>query len=338
VSDRSGLRVHRLEGVFDEESLRCHLGKVPGAAAASFGELNTALFEDVALVTVAPDFVVEEPVHLLFLSSRGDGVPFVTHPRVFVFAGRGSEATVVETHAGLDGVSSFTNAVTELVVADGACLDHIRLQREGDSAFHIGALAARLGRDSRLRSVTVSLGAALSRLDLSVCFDAPGGDATLDGLFMADGARHVDIHSRVEHRVPHCTSQQLYKGILDDTARGVFNGLVVVEKGAQKTDAAQANRNLLLSRGALVHSTPQLLILADDVKCKHGSTTGQLDEVALFYLRSRGIGEEAARSLLTYAFASDIVHRIRVESVRAGVEKLLAVHLRDAAVVREAFA
>ncbi len=184
----------------------------------------------------------------------------------------------------------------------------------------------------------MSLGAALSRLDLTVCFDAPGGDATLDGLFMADGSRHVDVHSRVEHNVPHCSSHQLYKGILDDTARGVFNGLVVVAKGAQKTDAAQANRNLLLSRGALVHSTPQLLILADDVKCKHGSTTGQLDPAALFYLRSRGIGEAAARSLLTFAFASDIVQRIGVEPLRVAVEAQLVGHLRDAGIVKEVFA
>jgi len=340
ISDATGVAVTNLAGPrgLDGEALQSHLGRVPGSGATPFGDLNMALFEDGALVAVPADAAIAEPIHLVFLSSAGDGRPFASHPRVLVLAGKGSEATVVETHAGLDGVLSLTNAVTEIVVGDGARLDHYRMQREGNAAFHVGVLAVRLGRDSRFRSVTVSLGALLSRLDLMVRFDAPGGDATLDGLFMADGSRHVDVHSRVEHNVPHCSSRQLYKGILDDTSRGVFNGLVVVEKGAQKTDAAQANRNILLSRGALVHSTPQLLILADDVKCKHGSTTGQLDPVALFYLRSRGIGEAAARSLLTYAFASDILSRISVEPLRVAVEKYLAERLQDASIIREVFA
>jgi Fe-S cluster assembly protein SufD len=200
----------------------------------------------------------------------------------------------------------------------------------------VGTLAARLGRDARFTNHAITLGAALSRDDIDVRFDGPGGECVLNGLFVLDGRRVADTHSRVDHSAPHCTSRQLYKGIVDEQARGVFHGLVVVRPGAQKTDAAQTNRNLLLSREALVHSIPQLEILADDVKCKHGSTTGQLDPDALFYLRSRGLGEPAARSLLTWAFASDLVRRMELEPLRRTVERHLQTHLPGVADLAEA--
>ena len=194
----------------------------------------------------------------------------------------------------------------------------------------------RLGRDARFADHSLSFGAALSRNDIDVRFDAEGGDCALDGLFVVDGRRVADTHSRIEHAKPHCSSRQLYKGVLDGQARGVFNGLVVVRPGAQKTDAWQMNRNLLLSREALVHSTPQLEILADDVKCKHGSTTGQLDANALFYLRSRGIGEGEARSLLTWAFASDLVRKLEIEPLRRSVGRHLQASLPGIAGLAEA--
>jgi len=228
--------------------------------------------------------------------------------------------------------------VTEVVVGDNASVDHYKLQREGGAGLHIATLSARLGRDSRFSDHSIALGAALSRTDIDVRFEAEGGECVLNGLFVLDGRRVSDTHSRIDHARPRCSSRELYKGVLDDASRGVFNGLVIVRAGAQKTDAWQMNKNLLLSREALVHSTPQLEILADDVKCKHGSSTGQLDPTALFYLRSRGIGEAAARSLLTYAFASDLVRRLEVEPVRRAVERNLQARLPQPGQPQEAIA
>jgi Fe-S cluster assembly protein SufD len=228
--------------------------------------------------------------------------------------------------------------VTEIVVGDNAFVDHYKLQAEGAQAFHLATLSARLCRDARLVDRAFSFGAAISRNDIDVRFGARGGECILDGLFMIDGDRLTDTHSRVDHARPHCSSRELYKGVLDGRARGVFNGLVVVRPGAQKTDAEQMNRNLLLSREALVHSVPQLEILADDVKCRHGSTTGQLDPAALFYLRSRGIGEAEARAMLTWAFASDLVYRLPVPSVRDALQSILQSRLGGAGLFKEAIA
>jgi len=253
-------------------------------------------------------------------------------------AGRGSEGRIVETFTGPGGAAYLTNAVTEVAVDDNAFVDHYKVQREGEEAFHVATLTARLGRDARFSDHSFSFGAAISRNDIDVRFAAEGGECVLNGLFMVDGARLTDTHTRVDHAQPHCSSRELYKGVLDDSARGVFNGLVLVRPGAQKTDAEQMNRNLLLSREALVHAVPQLEILADDVKCRHGSTTGQLDPAALFYLRSRGIGEAEARGLLTWAFASDLVHDLAVPSVREAVLGHLQARLRGTALVAEAIA
>ena len=269
--------------------------------------------------------VVQEPILVAHVAAAGPAS--VAYARTLVVAGRGSESRVVSTFTGADGPAYLVNAVTEAVLDDGARVDHYKLQREGLDALHVATLAVRLGRDARFLDHAVSLGAALSRNDIDARFAGEGGECVLDGLFVLDGKRVADTHSRIEHAVPHCTSRQAYKGVLDGQARGVFDGLVVVRPGAQKTDAWQMNKNLLLSREALVHSTPQLEILADDVKCKHGSTTGQLDPTALFYLRSRGIGEAAARSLLTWAFASDLLKTFAVAPVREAVERYLQSHL-----------
>jgi Fe-S cluster assembly protein SufD len=242
----------------------------------------------------------------------------------------------VESFVSPAGSACLTNAVTEVVVEDNAFVDRYKLQVEGPEALHVATLAARLSRDARLCDHSISFGAALSRNDIDVRFLAEGGDCALDGLFVLDGRRVADTHSRVDHARPRCSSRELYKGILDGQARGVFNGLVVVRPGAQKTDAWQMNKNLLLSKEALVHSTPQLEILADDVKCKHGSTTGQLDPGALFYLRSRGLGEAAARSLLTWAFAGDLVRRLEVAPLRQVVERHLQQNLPGASGLGEA--
>jgi Fe-S cluster assembly protein SufD len=319
------------------QRLESVLGRVTGAGGV-FADLNTGFVDDGAVVFLAEGAVASDPIELAFLSANPDGPGLVSYPRVLVVAGPRSEARIVERYAGPEGHAYFTNAVTEIEVGAGASIDHYTLQRESGAAFHIHTVAARTERDGRFHDGTLSLGAALSRTDIEVRLDGEGGETTLDGLFVADGRRHTDTHTLIDHARPHCSSRELYKGIVDGAGRGVFDGTIVVRKDAQKTDAAQTNKNLLLSREALVHSTPRLEIFADDVKCKHGSTTGQLDDAALFYLRSRGIAEAEARSLLVYAFASDLVGRLRVEPLRRAVTAYLAALLPGAADVREAVA
>jgi Fe-S cluster assembly protein SufD len=321
----------------DPERVRPHLARLaPPDAIDPFRGLNAALLEDGGFVEIAPDLAPTAPLHLIFYSTGDAARPTVTHPRTLVIAGRGSHATVVETYAGAEGGAYLTNAVTEIVVEPGARVDHYKLQRESEGAFHVSTLAVELGRDATFSDHSVCVGGGLVRQHVEARFAGQGGDCALFGLFVGDGAQHHDTHTLVDHAVPHCTSRELYKGILGGRARGVFHGKVLVRQDAQKTNAYQANQNLLLSKEALVNSTPALEIHADDVKCKHGSTTGQLDPLALFYLRSRGIGEEAARSLLTYAFASDLVSRITVQPVRVALEAFL--HHRLPSAPREAVA
>jgi Fe-S cluster assembly protein SufD len=333
------LEVHGLRDLLESrpERLEPLLGRVQGTDASAFADLNQAFAADGVVVFVAPGTVVDEPLHLAHVAT-GSGTAPVSYSRVLVVAGKGSEVRVVESFTGPDDASYLTNAVTEIVVEDNAFVDHYKLQHEGSRGFHVATLAARLDRDARLRDRAFSFGAVLSRNDIDVRFGAEGGECTLDGLFMVDGDRLTDTHSRVDHARPQCSSRELYKGVLDERGRGVFNALILVRPGAQKTDAEQMNRNLLLSREALVHSVPQLEILADDVKCRHGSTTGQLDPAALFYLRSRGIGEDEARALLTWAFASDLVNDLPVPSVRDALRGQLQSRLKASALLKEAIA
>ncbi len=257
-------------------------------------------------------------------------------PRTLILAGRDSQATVVESYGGLPGSVYLTSVVSEVLLEDGARLDHYRLQRESEQAFHIASLGVRQGRDSFFANHAVELGGAIARCDIRAHLDAEGGECLLNGLFVAEAEQLLDTHTTVDHAKPHCTSRELYKGVLDGHSQGVFSGRGVVREGAQKSDAQQTNKNLLLSPKALVNSTPQLEILADDVKCNHGSTTGQIDPVALFYLRSRGIGEQASRSLLTYAFASDVISRFRVPAIRDELESFLRERLPSAVEIEEA--
>lgn len=307
------------------ERLAPFLSKIAnGPQESAFTSLNTAFFEDGALVEITPRATPSAAIHLIYYSTgEGGGRPSISHPRTLIVARPGSQATVVETYAGRENAAYFTNAVTEVVVEEAASLDHYKLAREGHSAHHVATLSARLGRNSHFADTAVLVGGRLVRNDVEVAFTGEGGECTLNGLFVSGGEQIHDTHTVIDHAVPHCTSRELYKGILSGRSRGVFKGRVLVRKDAQKTDAQQTNKNLLLSREALVHSTPQLEILADDVRCKHGSTTGQMDPQALFYLRSRGIGEAEARRLLTYAFASDVVSRIQVAPIRVALETFL---------------
>ncbi|HEV7504691.1 MAG TPA: Fe-S cluster assembly protein SufD [Thermoanaerobaculia bacterium] len=309
------------------------LGQLASFEQQPFVALNTAFLGDGAFIHV-PRGATSGLIHVLFLSSSEDGRATVSYPRNLFVAGENSQLTVVETYAGTGAY--FNCPVTELVAGRNSVVDHYKVQRESREAFHMATFQVQGERDSVPRSHSISLGGGLVRNDVNAVLAGEGIDCTLNGLYLVDGRQHVDNHMRVEHAKPHCSSHELYKGVLDGKGRAVFNGLIHVHPGAQKTDAKQSNRNLLISREAVANSNPQLEIYADDVKCTHGSTVGQLDEDAVFYLRSRGIGEEAARSLLTWAFASDIVERIKVEPVRKDLEEFLFARLPKGEIVRQA--
>ena len=290
--------------------------------------MSGTFLRDGAFIHVPKGVVVDEPVHLLFVSST-NGTAVMSHPRNLIVVGEGSQVTVLESYAGLDAGASFTNVVTEIAAGDGAVVDHTLLQRDGEGAYHVGTVQARVGRGSSLSSHVISIGGALIRNDINVVLDGEGADCTLNGLYVTHGTQHVDNHTVIDHARPHGTSRELYKGVLEGRSRGIFDGTVIVRPDAQKTDARQVNRNLLLSDDALVDSKPTLLIRADDVKCSHAATIGQLEEDALFYLRSRGIGSGMARNILIQAFVSEILGRIRIEPVRTGLECLLYTRLHD---------
>jgi Fe-S cluster assembly protein SufD len=288
----------------------------------AFTALNTAVIRDGAFISIPKGSVVDRPIHLVYAAtSRGEGC--VAHPRNLILAAPSSQVTVIETYVGLEEEAYFTNAVTEIVVAEGAVIDHAKIQRESEEAFHVGTTRIHQARKSSVTSHFVSLGGSLVRNEVRVVLDAEGCEATLNGLYLARGQQHVDNHTVIDHAKPRCTSHELYKGILDDRAHGVFNGKIFVHQDAQKTDAKQTNQTLLLSQDAVINTKPQLEIYADDVKCTHGATVGQLQDEAIFYLRSRGIGKEAARGLLTFAFANDIVSRLKVSPLRVQLEDLL---------------
>jgi Fe-S cluster assembly protein SufD len=325
----TGARVETLREALarDPGPVRGHLARLAPFEANAFTALNTAGLEEAVVVSIERGAIVAAPIVLAFVSEATEA-PTVTHPRVLVLAGERSQCSVVEAYTGSGRY--FTNAVSEIALSDGAVLEHTNLQRESEAACHVHAVGVRLGRGSRLTSHNVALGAALARTELSVVLAAEGAECELNGLFLGKGTQHIDNRTLIDHAEPHGTSRELYKGIMDGSSRGVFHGTIIVRPGAQTTDAVQTNKNLLLSKQALVDSTPALEIFADDVKCRHGATTGQLDPAAAFYLRSRGIGEADARALLTYAFASDLAGRIGVAEVRAAVEAELGLRLSGA--------
>lgn len=300
-----------------------------------FGALNTAFMADGAYLHLARGTVVEQPIQLLFIATEAGAAGAMISPRNLIVAEDGAQATVIEHYAGSDGAAYLTNAVTQIFAGANAAIEHYKLQQEALQSFHIAGMHAQQGRDSRLLSHAVSLGALLARNDLTTSFAATGCDATFDGLYLAGGRQHVDHHTRIDHAQPNGTSRETYRGVLDGHSRAVFNGKIIVRPGAQKTDARQANHNLLLSRDAEIDTKPQLEIYADDVKCTHGATVGQLDDNQLFYLRARGIAETMARSLLVHAFASDLVERIRVASLRSRLEQILFSRLPQGERIRE---
>jgi Fe-S cluster assembly protein SufD len=301
-----------------------HLGRYAKFDEHAFTALNTAFFHDGAFIYVPKGVVVEKPIHLLYVSAP-HARPQAVHPRNLIVAGENSQITIVESYLGRDGDTYFTNAVTEVVAGPNAVIDHYKVQREGDAAFHVATLQVHQERASNFRSHSIALGGALVRNDVNAVLAAEGCECVLNGLTMAGGRQLIDNHTRIDHAKPNCNSHELYKAVLDGKAHGVFNGKIFVHADAQKTDAKQTNQTLLLSADATIDTKPQLEIFADDVKCTHGATVGQLDDNMIFYLRSRGIGRAAARSLLTFAFANDIISRIKVGPVRRQLEELLLV-------------
>jgi len=284
--------------------------------------LNTAFVNDGAVIRVGRGCRLGQPIELMFVATDG-ATPLASHPRNLVVCEAGSEAPIVENYCSLGDGKYFTNSVTDMLVEADAIVDHYCVEREGANGFHVNQLAVEVARNGRLTAHTVTLGGALVRNDVHVALNGEGAECTLNGLYLLDGQQHVDNHTEIDHAQPHTSSRELYKGILSGAAHAVFNGKIVVRRDAQKTDARQTNKNLLLSENGVVNTKPQLEIYADDVKCSHGSTIGQLDRDALFYLRSRGIGSDDARSLLSYAFASDVVSRIRIASMRERLDEYL---------------
>jgi Fe-S cluster assembly protein SufD len=297
------------------------LSRIAPIESQPFVSLNTAFVDDGALIEFPAGAILERPIHLLFVTTEADHV--MTHPRVLVILGANSQASIVETYAGPADATYFTNTVSEVVVGDNATLSHIKLQYEGASAFHVGATHVNVERSGTYVSNAISLGGALVRNDIAASLSGEGVDCTLNGLYCADADRLVDNHTTIDHAQPHCGSREIYKGILAGRARGVFNGKIIVRPDAQKTDAKQTNRALLLSEDARINTKPQLEIFANDVKCTHGAAVGQLDEEALFYLRSRGLSDTAARHLLIRAFAGDVLNRMPIEALRSRVEARL---------------
>jgi Fe-S cluster assembly protein SufD len=289
----------------------------------AFTALNTALAEDGAFIQVAADTLVSAPIELVFLSDA-QRFPIMANPRSLILAGPRSRVTVVETYAGTTGDATCTNAVTQVVLDEGAQVEHYKIQDEPERAFHLALLDVRQGPDSRFSSGSVALGSKIARNEVCVRLEGEGAEVRIDGLYLPRSDQHHDNPILIEHVAPRCTSRQLYKGIVDERGHGVFNGRIIVWPSAPGTDASQTNKNLLLSDHAEVDTRPRLEIFTDDVKCTHGAAVGALDEEALFYLRSRGIPREEAKALLTYAFASEILDLIPSESLRTHVETLVA--------------
>ncbi|HEX9454165.1 MAG TPA: Fe-S cluster assembly protein SufD [Candidatus Binatia bacterium] len=306
----------------NDRSVAAQLGRYAKPQGQAFTALNTAFLDDGAVISIPANRRVEQPIYLGFVSTA-PSQPVVSYPRTLILLGTDSEAKIVESYLGINGSAYFCNAVTELVGDAGAVVEHVRLQQECDDGFHIGTLAANLARGCHLTAHALSLSGGLVRNNVHVILNGEGAACVLNGLYLADGKQHIDNFTEIEHARPRASSLELYKGILGGSAHGVFNGKIIVHKDAQKSDARQTNKNLLLSANAMVNTKPQLEIYADDVKCSHGSTIGQIDADAMFYLRSRGLDIEQARSMLSFAFASDVVGRIKIASLRERLDEYL---------------
>ena len=305
-----------------------HLARQASYETNAFTALNTAFVHDGAFVHIPDGAILEEPVHLLFIStSRQQDT--VTHPRVLILTGKDSKATIIESYAGLSEGRYFTNGVTEVLVEAGAAIEYYKIQRQSEQALHITNTHVVNSRDSSFSSVNIDLGGRLVRNNLNSLMGDEGGSCKLNGLYMVTGSQHVDNQVIIDHASSYTTARELYKGILDGKSRSVFHGSIIVRKDLRKVDAMQVDKNLLLSDQAEADTKPAFWIYSDDVRCGHGAACGQMDESALFYLRSRGMGEKAARSMLTRAFVGEVIDSIGDEPFRARVDQLVQTKLRE---------
>lgn len=320
VSPDAGLAVGTLASMLARQasSIEPHLSQHLAFHDALFAALNTAFLQDAAVLVVPRETTLAAPVHVLFISTQPE---VASHPRLLLVAGAGSKATLIEDYVALHPGTYFTNAVAEVALGANAQVSHVRIQRESQQAFHMASCAVSLGAASRYHSASITLGGQISRLDLKVLQTADAAECALDGLVLIGGQQLADTHTFIDHAKPYGVSRQLHKCIVGGAAHAVFNGQVMVRPGAQQTDSAQSSRNLLLSSRAMVDTQPQLEIFADDVKCTHGATVGQLDSDEVFYLQSRGLSQTVARNLLTYAFGAEVINRIPVASLRQQLEQ-----------------
>jgi Fe-S cluster assembly protein SufD len=324
-----GLRIASLrDGARDAtDGLELHLAKVFDLAAHPFAALNTAFLDDGVAIMVTAGAVVETPIHIVIVTG-GDAQPVVAHPRVLVIAGENSQVRVAQTFIGTPDSVYFNNAVAEVVVGRGALVQLYTDQRESDQAFHLANIQAHVEAKGVFESHAFATGGRIMRHDIGIGLKGEGADCTMNGVYLADGERLMDTHTSLDHAMPHCTSHEIYKGILAGKSKAVFNGRIIVRLDAQKTDAKQTNRALLLSDEATINSNPQLEIFADDVKCTHGAAVGQLDEEALFYLQARGLDRAAARDMLLHAFAGEVLDGLKIPALREQVEANFFTRLR----------
>lgn len=312
-----GVRIGSLKSFVrsDPEPVQRHLSKYADGGANAFVALNTAHIEDGAFLYIPRGVRLERPIHILYVT-RPNGASVASHPRTLVIAEEETRAAIVESYVGFESDIYFTNAVTEIVAGERSEIDHCKLQRESRSAYHVATVDARLGKGCRFKTDAVSFGGALVRNDIHAVLEDEGIECAMNGLYLANGHQHVDNHTVIEHAKPRCSSRELFKGILGGRARAVFNGRIHVHPEAQKTDAKQTNRCVLLSDDAQINTNPQLEIYADDVKCTHGAAVGQIDDEAVFYLRSRGIDRTSARHMLVFAFANEVLEELKIDPVR----------------------
>lgn len=328
----AGVRVqHVAQAIADDDSvLRNHLAKYAAIETTGFAALNTAFLHDGAFIHVPEGKTLEHPIHIIYVSTGRD-TPTVSHLRTLIVAGAGSLVKVVESYVGLSDARYFSNAVTEIAAAGGSVIEHYRIQRESRAAYHVSLTKLYQEQDSNLSTFNMSMGGALTRNDIQAHLNGEHTVTRMNGLYLVTGNQHIDNHTLIEHAKPSCDSYEVYKGILDGQARAVFNGKVYVHREAQETDAKQLNKNLLLSPDARVNTKPQLEIFADQVKCTHGATVGQLDEEQIFYLITRGMSRDVACNLLTYGFAADLIRRLRVEAIREQLDTLFEETIRTLA-------
>ena len=310
----------------DHEALSTHFAKYADYHRDAFVALNTGFSKDGSFINIEANKIIEKPVVLHYINVVKDGQVH-NHPRNLVLAGENSHATIIESFSNLGELESFTNSVTEVVCSQSARVEYYKLQNNEDNAYHVGTTHVRQAKNSYFAAYTFTTNGAIIRNNLNIDLADEGCETHMYGLYLLNGKTHVDNHTAVDHQKPNSFSNELYKGILEDRSRGVFNGKIFVRQDAQKTNAFQSNKNILLSDQATVNTKPQLEIWADDVKCSHGCTTGQLDEEALFYLQSRGLGKDNARALLLYAFAIEVLENVKLEPVRKYLEDLISERL-----------